>query len=695
MQIIEAKRQIETNATNTATAFTIEANSKAFQILSSNLYQNKPLAIVRELACNAYDSHVAAGKADEPFEIILPSEMRPELRVRDHGTGLSRDQITTLYTTYFGSDKRQSNDLIGGLGLGSKSPFAYTDSFTIESRHNGKLMTFVAYLGDGGTPMIREIAESNTAQQNGVEIIVPVTPKDFTQFRVAAESVLKWFDVIPRVTGTTVKAPEIDISHEDFFLFRNVSDGNGLYVLMGNVCYKVDRSNLPGEMTQKYKNNVLKSYYMDYSIVLKMKIGEADVAASRETLSLDKTTLRNIDRKLSLVVKELAKVVQKEFMSKPTLWEAARFMTQLPFNINVKDVWPHNDKWMYPSVGHATIRRVKEHTWGNKRVTYIHQTPSAISLQALSNPFFVLVTKDYPLENFLRANQNKLSRYETILLRGEQGDFLDLFHAIGHDRWVFDHELTIPEKVVRPRSYSKSSKAKSKTVSEYKLRVWHPNYTYASYYQSPHLVKSLKEDSEVRDILLDDAGQAQFAAYAITRDGTLTKNSADDETNDLIRSYWTAIQGKKILLVPVSMSRVVKSLEIPYIEQYLKDKQAEYTAYTATEAYDWDHQQFAASRALTNNNYNRSLHEGTLAWIKARNNSVLSIFADIILADRSSRENWTYKQASLTFPSRHPAIDGLMEYIDDEYPLLKGAFEYRVADQDIKRYIQLEDNCNE
>lgn len=37
--------------------FTIKASAKAFSILAGNLYSDKPLAIVRELSANAYDSH--------------------------------------------------------------------------------------------------------------------------------------------------------------------------------------------------------------------------------------------------------------------------------------------------------------------------------------------------------------------------------------------------------------------------------------------------------------------------------------------------------------------------------------------------------------------------------------------------------------------------------------------------------------
>lgn len=70
------KQQVERDGLTTVeSAFQIKATSKAFDILSSALYSDKIGAIVRELSCNAHDSHVAAGKSKEPIEIRLPSSL--------------------------------------------------------------------------------------------------------------------------------------------------------------------------------------------------------------------------------------------------------------------------------------------------------------------------------------------------------------------------------------------------------------------------------------------------------------------------------------------------------------------------------------------------------------------------------------------------------------------------------------------
>jgi hypothetical protein len=62
--------------------FRIRNSAKAFSILSSGLYSNKIRAIIRELSCNAVDSHVAANRNTTPFDVHLPNAMEPWFAIR-------------------------------------------------------------------------------------------------------------------------------------------------------------------------------------------------------------------------------------------------------------------------------------------------------------------------------------------------------------------------------------------------------------------------------------------------------------------------------------------------------------------------------------------------------------------------------------------------------------------------------------
>jgi sensor histidine kinase regulating citrate/malate metabolism len=126
------KTKCETNMTG-KTGFTIAANASMFRILSDGLYSNKIKAVIREVSCNAYDANVDAGNGDVPIVVHLPNDLEPFFSIKDSGPGLNPEQMVDIYTQYGNSTKTDNNNAIGCLGLGSKSPFSYIDSFTVIS----------------------------------------------------------------------------------------------------------------------------------------------------------------------------------------------------------------------------------------------------------------------------------------------------------------------------------------------------------------------------------------------------------------------------------------------------------------------------------------------------------------------------------------------------------------------------------
>ena len=68
-------------------------------ILRSQIYSDKIMAVIREIAVNAIDSHVEAGCPDRPIEVTLPTRNETTLRIRDFGSrpaGLSSSAIPWL-----------------------------------------------------------------------------------------------------------------------------------------------------------------------------------------------------------------------------------------------------------------------------------------------------------------------------------------------------------------------------------------------------------------------------------------------------------------------------------------------------------------------------------------------------------------------------------------------------------------------
>jgi hypothetical protein len=304
--------------------FRIRNSAKAFNILSSGLYANKIRAIVRELSCNAVDSHVAAGKQDTPFDVHLPNQLEPHFSIRDYGTGLSHEQVTQIYTTYFESTKTNSNEFIGALGLGSKSPFSYTDNFTVTAIQAGRKGIYSAFINAEGVPSIALMMEEETTDPSGVEVKFSVNDSyDYSKFRDEARHVYTYFKLRPVIAGSAGFEFR-DVAYESKDIIPGVhsySNGNRSMAVMGNIAY-------PIEVPNSEKNLGQLAQLLNCGLEIHFGIGEVDFQASREGLSYIPQTVESIKAKLTELNKALTVVLAKEADAITNLWERALFLSK-------------------------------------------------------------------------------------------------------------------------------------------------------------------------------------------------------------------------------------------------------------------------------------------------------------------------------------------------------------------------------
>jgi hypothetical protein len=303
--------------------FRIRNSAKAFSILSSGLYANKIRAIVRELSCNATDSHVAAGRANTPFDVHLPNTLEPHFSIRDYGTGLSHEQVTSIYTTYFESTKTDSNAFIGALGLGSKSPFSYTDNFTVTAIQNGVKGIYSAFINGEGVPSIALMMQEPTDEPAGVEVKFSVNERhDFDKFRQEARVVYKHFALRPVVSGSA-DFQFVDAEYESRDIVPGVhsfKDRSGSAAIMGNIAYPIEVPNADGSIPPELKQLLVCGLEIHFGI------GELDFQASREGLSYIPSTVAAIKAKLEQVNAALAVVIAKDADAIENLWDRAVFL---------------------------------------------------------------------------------------------------------------------------------------------------------------------------------------------------------------------------------------------------------------------------------------------------------------------------------------------------------------------------------
>ena len=290
MKLNDTILEVERSGTFQERGFSIAGNAKAFDILSSKIYTDVPLAIVRELSTNASDSHTDAGRADQPFDVHLPNSLEPWLSIRDFGTGLSPENVETVYTTYFKSTRSGSDDFTGCLGLGSKSPFAYTDQFTIVSNWDGKKYTYSAFKNEASVPSLALLSTVDTDEPNGLEIRINTKPGDANIFVKAAQRVYTFFKVRPNVVGAQLRyedwQPHMATSEFALYSDKSTPTSNAINVVMGQVCYAVDRY----KVSTPFAHNAV--------VVLYMPMSAVSIAASREEIHYDDKTLENVNAAL-------------------------------------------------------------------------------------------------------------------------------------------------------------------------------------------------------------------------------------------------------------------------------------------------------------------------------------------------------------------------------------------------------------
>ena len=314
--------------------FKIASNAKMFKLLSSGLYKYKVRAVIRELSCNAYDAHVMNGNPEQPFVMELPSyDNGYTFRIRDFGVGLSPEQIANIYTVYGASNKSHSNECIGGMGLGSKSPLCYAKDFNVISYYNGKKYLYNCGFNENGIPDYTPLGESDTIEPNGLEVSLVASRSDNYTFISEATEVFTYFNIKPTFVGSskpsnigyyTDNLDNKKIKGTDMYV------GQGNFVVMGQVCYPIAAEEFRSKQVDgddpwiREQNKVLNSYsgLLDMGIAFELPIGSVEVDIGREGLQYTKSTVAVLKAKFDEAIAAIKAEVESEINSAKNVWAA-------------------------------------------------------------------------------------------------------------------------------------------------------------------------------------------------------------------------------------------------------------------------------------------------------------------------------------------------------------------------------------
>lgn len=292
----------------------IMMTDQMFNILSSQIYTDKVLACIREPLCNGRDAQQETG-SKEPILIHLPNQLEPFFYIRDYGTGISEESLMKLYLTYGYSTKTDSNDLIGGMGIGSKAPLAYADSFLVTSYYGGYKKTYNIFK-DHGKPRVKLLSTKVSDEPTGLKVQIAAQRDDFSPFKAKTETLLKTFDYPVQVVGAEIDAAPLTptVKGEGYSIYvGGYGQGGRVYARMGGICYNVSSS-----IAENLKRVLSHRRYM----IIDFNIGELTVAASRESLSEDKFTTNALEKRCEEVLEGYRADIIKQVLTAKTPNEA-------------------------------------------------------------------------------------------------------------------------------------------------------------------------------------------------------------------------------------------------------------------------------------------------------------------------------------------------------------------------------------
>lgn len=330
MKLQSETKEFESNFQAVSQDFGIGDASVVIDILRNRLYQYKIRTLVQEYICNARDANREVS-ATRQIEITLPSTFDPTFKVRDFGPGISPDRIATVFVLYGASTKRNTNSQTGGFGIGAKSAWSYTDSFTIATFIDGVKRTYVAHTGANNQGRLDFIGEEIAEfEPNGTQIEVAVKGYDIAEFvRAAFRATHFWKaeetpefkgrkdSVPPRVQGLKLWNFEVLKANTvtDFVDWDKYSGNNNPIAVIDGVVY-----DLSG-FTSKVKSLANVMDFCKEKVVLYLDNGDVEVSASRESIADSQYTLSQLESYFDLVLKRMKLHLESQFQMVTSLQE--------------------------------------------------------------------------------------------------------------------------------------------------------------------------------------------------------------------------------------------------------------------------------------------------------------------------------------------------------------------------------------
>jgi len=298
MIINQKQSEVEILQTNNSDSIDMSLDMNSANILmnmlSKNLYSDSIGSAIRETVSNSLDSHRRA-KCKKPIIVSLKINEGGdcEFSSEDFGTGLDDDDVRNIISKYGMSTKREEANSLGAMGLGFKSPLAYSSSFFFTCRKNGVERKYIMYENENGNS-IDLLYESATTECNGVKVIIPIKYTDRWEFFNKIKQQLAYFENVyfDVKLGSETIDNSFSIYRSDNYQFSELSSDENMHICLDDVYYPLDFTKMGIDRIK---------------IPIALRFGLSDglfPIPSRESLLYNAKTKELILNKISLIAEE-------------------------------------------------------------------------------------------------------------------------------------------------------------------------------------------------------------------------------------------------------------------------------------------------------------------------------------------------------------------------------------------------------
>lgn len=279
--------------------FQIDSGLKIFDVLTANLYSDKIKAVVRETLANANDSHQSSN-IDLPIKVTITED---KISIRDYGAGIPQEDMLLRYCTLGYSTKENDENQIGGFGLGCKSPFAYTPTFTVITYNGGFKSVYLMEKTPSGPTM--NLIVSVPSDETGLEVSFSINSKsDYTNFIRNIKYLVKYSGWKVELNNELVPSLFPIKGHKGFYYINKDSlpFSTEIYIRLGGILYPLNTSQVDPKGLLQFKS---------YALVIEGIPDKIVPAPSREELSYTPTTINTLNVLIEKVKKTLDKRINQ------------------------------------------------------------------------------------------------------------------------------------------------------------------------------------------------------------------------------------------------------------------------------------------------------------------------------------------------------------------------------------------------